>query len=118
MRDVPENMRLGANLRRYRENNEMTQKEVANKLGVAKSTISNWETGRFYPTLPMLYQLAKLYKVSTCHLILGTEIDNDIELFLESLPHNLVDTVVTKIENTLNNAITQESRRRPPPDIF
>ena len=44
--------------------NGLTQKDVANAIGVTQGAISAWEQGRKKPTIDKLPLLAKLYKVS------------------------------------------------------
>lgn len=52
-------MKLSEKLAKLRKNSKMNQKEVSEKIGVARQTISNWETG---VSVPDAYQLAKLAK--------------------------------------------------------
>lgn len=44
-----------------RENVGMTQKEVADKLGLDQSAVSLWETGKTAPRASVLVKLAGLY---------------------------------------------------------
>ena len=51
---------------------QTTQKTLAAKLGVAKSTMSQWLRDRaHYPSLDMLMCLAKVLKVNVCWLTFG-----------------------------------------------
>lgn len=45
----------------YRKNNNMTQKQVADILGLDQTTISRWEKGRKLPRAERLTTIAKLY---------------------------------------------------------
>lgn len=47
----------------------MTQEQVAAELGVFSETISRFERGTNWPTLPRLIALANLYEVSLTKLI-------------------------------------------------
>jgi transcriptional regulator with XRE-family HTH domain len=40
---------LGDEIRRARQRKRMTQQELASQLGVAKSTVVHWETGKHFP---------------------------------------------------------------------
>ena len=40
-----------------------TQQEAADKLGVSKDTISNWECGKSYPDVPNIEKIEKVYGV-------------------------------------------------------
>lgn len=44
-----------------REKVGLTQKEVAEKLGVDQSAVSFWETGKTHPRASLLIRLASLY---------------------------------------------------------
>ena len=45
----------------YRKRAGYTQVQVAKILGVRQTNVSQWETGRIYPRVPMLKSIAKLY---------------------------------------------------------
>lgn len=60
------------NLRTAREKKGYTQKEVADKIGVAKSTYSLYESGNREPGVPTIKKLSALLEVSA-DTLLGTE---------------------------------------------
>ena len=49
----------------------MTQKQVADKLGIVPKTVSKWETGRGFPDVSMLSDLADILGVSERILLSG-----------------------------------------------
>lgn len=49
--------------RAARVNAGMTQQEVAERIGVAISTLRNWETGKTFPKQPAIEKLCDLYGV-------------------------------------------------------
>ena len=49
---------------------KMSQKDVADKLGVSVPTISNWENKNRYPDLFILGEMAKLYELDLESLLL------------------------------------------------
>lgn len=51
-------------LKAARVNAGLSQKEVAEKLEVAQSTLRNWENGSTCPKLPQFMMLCRLYDVS------------------------------------------------------
>lgn len=61
------------NLKDILEDNDMTQKAFAEKIGVTESTVSNWVTGKTEPSMSDLIRAATLFKVSIDKLI-GMEI--------------------------------------------
>ena len=55
---------LSNNLRRLRfENNQMTQQELADKAGVTRQTIIAIESGRYAPSLPLAFKLARTFNI-------------------------------------------------------
>ena len=58
----------GAVIRQLRENNHLTQSELAGKLGVSDKTVSKWETAKGYPDISLLEPLAQIFRVSIAEL--------------------------------------------------
>ena len=55
---------LSNNLRRLRfDNGQMTQQELADKAGVTRQTIIAIESGRYAPSLPLAFKLARTFNV-------------------------------------------------------
>ena len=46
---MPEENRVGPLIRKARHRKRMTQKQLADKLRVSKSTVGNWEIGKHFP---------------------------------------------------------------------
>ena len=61
----------GLLLRALRKNRGMTQKEVAEKLGIVPKTVSKWETGHGFPDVSILSALADVLGVSERILLSG-----------------------------------------------
>ena len=56
-------MELKNNIRRYRfENNEMTQQELAEKIGVTRMTIYSIEKGKYVPSTVLALKIARVFK--------------------------------------------------------
>lgn len=52
-------------LRRFRfENGEMTQQALADRVGVSRQTINAIESGKYAPSLPLAFQLARTFGVT------------------------------------------------------
>jgi len=55
-------MKLGNNLRRCRfDNNEMSQEDLANAVGVTRQSIHSIEKGKFVPSTFLALKLAKFF---------------------------------------------------------
>lgn len=59
------------NLKDARKIANLTQKEVADKLGVVESCYANWEQGRTEPNIFMLRKLCEILDISLDELING-----------------------------------------------
>ena len=69
-------MKLHEVLRHYRTERGLTQQDVADRLGIAKSTYSGYETGRRQPGVEEIKALSKIFGVSGDAIIgNGTESD-------------------------------------------
>ena len=66
--DLCKNGKLLCDLRKAKG---MTQKEIADKLGVVPKTISKWETGHGFPDVSTLSDLADIYGVSERTILSG-----------------------------------------------
>lgn len=70
---------FGSVLKTLRLKENMTQAQLAQKLGLTKSVISAYETGLRLPSYDILIHIAKIYNVSTDYL-LGVESKQQIDL--------------------------------------
>lgn len=57
------------NLVRLLEENKISQIDLANKMGVAPSSVSNWCTGEKMPRMDKVEWMAELFGVPVTHLI-------------------------------------------------
>lgn len=51
-------------LKAARVNAGLTQEEAAKRLGIATSTLRNWESGITFPTQPKIEKLCEVYGIS------------------------------------------------------
>ena len=56
-------------LKELRNKAKLTQDELANDIGVSRSTIAMWETGKSQPDNEAIVKLAHYFRVSTDHLL-------------------------------------------------
>lgn len=65
-------MSFGQNLQFLRKmRNDMTQEELAEKLGVSRQTISKWELDTVYPEMSKVLELCKLFSCTMDELVRG-----------------------------------------------
>jgi putative transcriptional regulator len=76
---MSENAGLKNNIRRLRfEHNEMTQQELADKAGVTRQTIIAIEQGRYAPSLPLAFRIARSFNAKIEDVFLFDEEKKDI----------------------------------------
>lgn len=56
-----------------RAEHELTQQELANKIGVSRQTINAIEKGKFDPSLPLAFRLSRLFKLKIEEIFQFTE---------------------------------------------
>ena len=60
---------MGDKLRSLRIEKNLTQKQVADRIGLAISAVSSYESCSRYPTYDTLIKLARMFHVSTDYLL-------------------------------------------------
>lgn len=73
-----------------------TQVQLAQKLGITKQTVSNWENDNIQPSIDMLIKLSKIFHVSTDYL-LGLTPTTSINV--DGLPTEFVSHIVQIIDD-------------------
>ena len=63
--------RIGAFLQELRKEKKLTQEQLAEKMGVARRTVSRWETGANMPDLDILVELSDFYDVELREILSG-----------------------------------------------
>lgn len=66
-------MHMGEKLKKLRNSRKMTQRDLAQLLGVSKSVISYYESGDRSPSYDTLVRLARIFHTSTDYLLDLTE---------------------------------------------
>jgi len=56
-------------IKNLRQSRELSQVQLAGKLGVKKQSISNWENDNIMPSIEMLIRIADFFHVSTDYLL-------------------------------------------------
>ncbi len=67
------------NIKKLRQQQHMTQKELAERIGISKAMISAYETEMRYPSYDVLIKLATIFNVTT-DFLLGLEKQNTVDI--------------------------------------
>lgn len=62
-------MNFGDNLKALRTSQKLTQQQLADRIGVAKSVVSYYESGDRYPSYDVLIKIAHVFHTSTDYLL-------------------------------------------------
>ena len=62
-------MQIGETIRKYRKERNMTQEEMAKRLGVTPPAVNKWENGNSYPDIMLLAPIARLLDISVDTLL-------------------------------------------------
>ncbi len=57
-------MDIGSKLKNARNDANFTQEEIAEKIGVSRQTISNWENSKSYPDIISVIKLSDIYSIT------------------------------------------------------
>ena len=62
-------MKLSENLRSIRKENNLSQEQLAEKLGVSRQAVSKWESGQSYPEMDKVLLICKLFNYNIDELM-------------------------------------------------
>ena len=88
---------MGEKLRSLRIEKKLTQKQVADRIGLAISAVSSQESGSRYPSYEALIKFARIFHVSTDYLLGITDKRNVDVTGLDDESVELVSQLVDKL---------------------
>ena len=86
---------IGTRIADLRTALNLTQLELAERLGVTDRAVSKWETGASYPDITLLPQLADIFNVTTDYLLRGQPMVKQ-EFYVDYANSKFNDTVNKK----------------------
>ena len=97
--------KIGKFIAKCRKEKNMTQSELAEKLGVTDKSIGNWENGRNMPDLSLFKPLCSELGITINDLLSGEKINK--EKYQEKFEENIVNTIdySTKKINKYSNIV-------------
>ncbi|WP_349947077.1 helix-turn-helix domain-containing protein [Lacrimispora sp. BS-2] len=72
-----ENSKVGSIIRTLRQEHNMTQKELADKMNLSDKTISKWERGLGLPDISLIPELSRLLGIDIMNLLSGDMTPNN-----------------------------------------
>jgi transcriptional regulator with XRE-family HTH domain len=98
-----ENINMGEKLKKLRISKKLTQKQVADRLGIAVSTLSGYELEEKHPSYFTLMKLARLYNVSTDYLIGMTDKRNLDVTGLDEREIEVINEMISLLKRKTDN---------------
>lgn len=89
---------LGRILRELRDEKALSQKQLAQRVGVTSSIIALYELGERFPSLPTLIKLSRVLGVTTDYL-LGLTVQKEFFLDVSELTPKQIESLNLIIEN-------------------
>ena len=83
--------KIGNFLRELRKEKNLTQEQVADKLGVSGRTISRWETGAYMPDISLIVDIAEMYDVDVRDIIDGERKDINMNSEVKEVAVKMAD---------------------------
>lgn len=62
-------MNLKDNLKKIRKDNNLSQEQLAEKLGVSRQSVSKWESGQAYPEMDKVLQICNMFNLNIDELL-------------------------------------------------
>lgn len=69
-------MSIGENIKKYRKEKGLTQRELADKLNIATNSLSRYEIGERRPPIDMIEKIAEILNVTPIQLMYDEEVEN------------------------------------------
>ena len=90
-------IKIGNFIAEVRKQQNMTQRELAEKIGVSDKTISKWETGKSMPELGYLQQLCETLQINVNELLSGERLSGD------DYPRKAEETIMALMKDNETN---------------
>lgn len=82
---------IGKFIAELRKEQELTQEQFGDKVGVTNKTVSRWETGKYLPPADVLLSISEMFNVSINEILSGRRLTN--EEYKQAAENNLTQTI-------------------------
>ncbi len=73
------NQRIGSFISALRKEKNLTQEQLAEKIGVSNRSVSRWENGNTLPDLSLMYSICNVLGITMSELLSGSRQEGDIQ---------------------------------------
>ena len=91
--------KIGKFLAALRREKNLTQEELAEKLNVARRTVSRWETGFNLPDMDILIEISDFYSVDLREILDGNRRTDKMEQEMKENAREMTDTKQSLFDN-------------------
>ena len=82
-------MNFDEQIKKIRKDKNLTQQDMADKLGISRQAVSNWENNKNLPDIEMLITMSQVFCLTLDELILGgTQMNNMTEKLIKDSSEN------------------------------
>lgn len=106
-------MGIAENIKRERINAGMTQEQLAERLDVARSTITQWETGWTQPRMGAVARLAEVFGMSVSEMVADDPTRRDGDITLSSEERELISLFRSMDKRARNDLLAIASSLSP-----
>lgn len=95
--EILNTQKTGSLITAIRKEQNRTQQDLANELGVSSAAVSKWERGIGFPDVSLIEPLAISLEITIAELFKGERIENNIDNEYENLLSDVVKVSATEI---------------------
>ena len=107
MSERRKNMNLSDNLKKIRKEQNLSQEDLAESLGVSRQSVSKWESGQAYPEMDKVLQICKMFDVSIDDLL-----NQDRILSYQVKGESLDDDVLNNLDVLVNLGLVSKLNKK------
>ena len=89
-------VKTGKFIQKMRKEQQLTQRQIADKLNISDKTVSKWETGNGMPEVGLMLPLCSLLHINVNELLSGERLDG--QKYQEKAEVNIMDLLKEKAE--------------------
>ena len=105
-------MNLSENLKKIRKDNNLSQEDLAEKLGVSRQSVSKWESGAAYPEMDKVLELCKLFNLNIDELLNQDIKEVEQNRQSKSTINKYIDSFLSYISKSVNLFISMKFKSK------